>query len=330
MSDKDEQVIIYSDEEDNVEEKQDFTLEGLSEDEVELAKETGLYKEEEDGEHKEQTEPKTEEDGEEGEDTKEEDVLEDKKPDFEDVEGNEDLLEKYSKPEQALYWKWKTDKQKRQDAQEKAKTLEEKLKEAQEGGASKGKIDKIKALLANPDSLTIEALESVLGEQIDIEEKTDEPDPQAVQRKIAMKAQFAEKIGSAKYENFNAISELAKEVIAEDKSGVYQKSIDEAFLNDDIDEAMLVERVMSIARLSPKFGDAKNQVNPEDKEKVDRVLNNSKKKVSSASVSGASGRKIVSQNDLTYDEFKRMNEFDRHKLWDKLKPETQERLLRGK
>jgi hypothetical protein len=101
--------------------------------------------------------------------------------------------------------------------------------------------------------------------------------------------------------------------------------IDESFLNDDVDENMLVERVVNIARMSPKFNEVTNQVKAEDKEKINRVLNNSKKKVSSASVSGASGKRIISESELTVEQASRLSADQ----WAKLKPETRDRILRG-
>ena len=136
---------------------------------------------------------------------------------------------------------------------------------------------------------------------------------------------FAEKIGKAKYDKFDDITVLAKEIIANDKSRTYQKLIDDSFMNDDVDEDMLVERVVSIARMNPKFNEVMNQVAPEKKAEVDRVLNNSKKKVSSASLNGASGKRIISEKELTVEQASKLSA----EQWAKLKPETQKRILMG-
>lgn len=305
--------------------EQEFSVEGLDSREVELAKKQGLIKEDstvevKDGEHKEQ--PVVD-----GEDKPTEKKEEIENPTFEQVEADEKLVEKYGKNEKALYWKWKTDKHKRQEAQNEAKELREKLKEAVDSGVSGKKLEKIKEMLKNPDSLTIEALTAAIDEQIEPDKKPNELDnAQAIQQKVAIKAQFAEKIGSAKYDRFNEISNLAKEVIQSDASKTYQKLIDESFLNDEVDENMLVERVVNIARMSPKFNDVVNKVAPEAKEKADRILENSKKKVSSASVSGASGKRIVSEAELTVEQASRLST----EQWNRLKPETRKRILMGK
>jgi hypothetical protein len=303
-----------------------FSVEGLEPGEVELAKKHGLVEEpkvevevKKDGEHAEPAKPKTE-------DKPSEKEGEVETPTFEQVEADEKLVDKYGKNEKALYWKWKTDKHKRQEAQKEANELKDKLKEAVDSGISGKKLAKIKEMLKNPDSLTIEALTAAIDEQIEPEKKPNELDnAQAIQQKVAIKAQFAEKIGSAKYDKFNEISILAKEVIQGDASKTFQKLIDDSFLNDEVDENMLVERVVNIARMSPKFNDVVNRVNPEDKAKADRVIENSKKKVSSASVSGASGKRIISESELTVEQATRLSSDQ----WAKLKPETRKRLLQG-
>ncbi len=328
MSDRDEQIVIDDQPigEKGGEATQEFSVEGLSSGEIELAKKHGFIKntedkkeegiEIEDGEHKEQSESKA----------KDKEEKEVDSPSFEQVEEDEKLLNKYGKNEKALYWKWKTDKNKRQEAQKEVNQLKERLKEAVDSGVSGKKLEKIKDLLKNPDSLTIESLQAVLDEKIEPEKKDNElNNAQAIQQKVAIKAQFAEKIGSSKYDNFDKISNLAKEVINGDSSKTYQKLIDESFLNDDVDENMLVERVVNIARMSPKFNDVINQVNPEAKAKADRVIENSKKKVSSASLNGASGKRIISESELTPELATKLTT----QQWNKLKPETRQRLLKG-
>lgn len=331
MSEETEPVVIIDESEPVEQAKEGQTAdEELSPGEIELAKKHGIIVadeeekpeegkvEVEDGEHKELPDAKTKEDG-----GKKEEV---ENPTFDQVEADEKLIDKYGKNEKALYWKWKTDKHKRQEAQKEANELKEKLKEAVDSGVSGKKLDRIKDLLKTPDSLTIEALQAVLDEKIEPEKKDHElNNAQAIQQKVAIKAQFAEKIGSAKYDNFDKISNLAKEVILADASKTYQKLIDESFLNDDVDENMLVERVVSIARMSPKFNEVVNQVDPEAKKKADRIIENSKKKVSSASMTGASGKRIISESELTVEQATKLST----QQWNKLKPETRERILKG-
>lgn len=328
MSDKDGELQLEIDDGVETEEadgatEESFEIEGLDSGELELAKKHGFIKEEKDGEHDEQPKPKT--DSKTDEKTEEKEV-DDEKPSFEQAEEDEKLIEKYSKNEKALYWKWKTDKHKRQEAQKEINELRKKVNEAVDSGVSGKKLERIKELLKNPDSLTIESLQGVLEEKIEPEKKDNELDnAQVIQQKVAVKAQFAEKIGNAKYDNFEAISNLAKEVILADGSKTYQKLIDESFLNDDVDENMLVERVVQIARMSPKYNELVNRVKPEDKEKANRIIENSKKKTSSASLSGASGKRIISESELTVEQAVKLSP----DMWGRLKPETRERILKG-
>lgn len=247
-------------------------------------------------------------------------------PTFEQVEADEKLVDKFGKNEKALYWKWKTDKHKRQEAQKEVDALKEQLKVAVEGSTSNKKVEKIKELLKNPESLTVEALQAAIDEQVAEDKKPNDLDnAEVIRNKVATKSMFAEKIGNAKYDKFNDIANLAKDVIKEDASGTYQKLIDESFLNDGVDENMLVERIVNIARMSPKFSAVVNSVAPEAKEKANRVLENSNKKVSSASVNGASGKRIVSEAELTPEQAARLSP----EQWRKLKPETKKRLMAG-
>lgn len=309
--------IVIDDEKEVHEEDKGFEVEGLSAEEVALAKDQKLIIEDD-------KDDKVENQKEEKQDDKEEEVVQEH-PTFDQVEKDEKLIDKYNRNEKSLYWRWKTDKHKRQEAQTEAEALKKKLQEMDGSEESKVKLQKIKELLKNPDSLTIESLESVLGEKIEVPKKEEKDDTEAVNKKVMMKAQFAEKIGNAKYDNFEAISTLAKEVIESDSSKTYQKLIDSSFLDDNVDENMLVERVVNIARMNPKFNETVNQVKSEDKEKINRVLSNSKKKISSAAVSGASGKRIISESELTVDQATRLSA----EQWGKLKPETRDRILRG-
>ena len=112
-----EQSFEIAEETKQTEESTEIDLEGADPREVEMAKEHGLVpKEEDNGEHKEQSEPKTTEDTKKQAEEGSEEEVEDKTPTFEETEDNEELVDKYNPNEKALYWKWKNDKKKRQDA----------------------------------------------------------------------------------------------------------------------------------------------------------------------------------------------------------------------
>lgn len=320
---------------------EDFSIEGLSDGEVELAKEHGLYTEpvdkkpeDTDGKHTEQPEPKTKEDTkEEKEDGEEEEV--DNDPDnFEAMdevfEKNEKSFHKnFSSNQKALYFKNKVEKKKRQEAVAERDDLRTKIDLLKDSSLSTSKIDKISKLLADPDNLpTFEELQAVLKEQK--EEVEDEPkvDTTKLQQKVADKIAFSEKIGKSQYENFDVLIKLAGEMF--NNKPRYQKHFDSMLL-DDTDENELVDYVVDIAKLHKDYG--KPKVDPKDKEEVNRILKNSKKKVSSAAVGGTSGRRIISEDELTCDQVsykaKTMSTAEYDKFFDKLKPATQARIMKG-
>ena len=95
-------------------------------------------------------------------------------------------------------------------------------------------------------------------------------------------------------------------------------------VDKNIDETEIVDFVVDIAKLNKNYGKA-TEPNPVDKDKVDRAIKNSKKKVSSASVSGGGGRRTVDEDDLTIEDAKSLSITQ----WSKLKESTRKRLLMG-
>jgi hypothetical protein len=345
---KNEEVveIVLQDKVEEVEEKA-FDIEGLAPEEIQMAKDQGLYKEpeevkEDDGEQQEQSETKTDSDTEPGEkeEKKEEEVV---NPTFEDVEKKEELIEKFNPNEKALFWKWKGDKKKRQAAQ---KELEE-LKASSELSTLKDnvgnkKLKQISDILGgDADGITIEALQAIIsGEgkkddnapltRADLEEiervRAEKATQQSEQEKrYADRVQTAEKIGQSKYDNFDDIAKLAQEVVSGDKTGTYQQILSDTFVDTEIDEDQVVERVVTIAQLSPKFKELVSKATPEDQEKVGRAIENSKKKKSSASLGGSGKRVVTSESDLTVDDIPSMSSTQ----WSKLKRSTKDRLLKA-
>jgi len=303
----------------------EITEENTSPQEFKLAKKHGMVKEEKkDGEQSKSIESKTEDNPVKKEEVKEE------HPSFEEVEAKEDLIEKYNKNEKALYWKWKTDKHKRQELQKEKDEIASKYELNKVKTSSyQQKLDAINKMLdEGGDNLTVEQLKKVIAEGREELEKTPPPaksEVDVIREKINVKAQFAEKIGQAKYDNFQAIANLAKEVIAEDKTGTYQTIIDKAFTDDAIDENMLVERVVNIARFSPKFLEVSKSGNSEKQEEADKAVKNAAKKVSSASVTSSKGGRSLTEDELTVHDAARLSSDQ----WRKLNPKTKQRLLMG-
>lgn len=313
----DSQVIEI--EEEVVAEPVEITEENTSSQEFAMAKKHGMVKETKD-ELKVEPVVKTDDIQ-----VKEEKVEE--LPTFEKVEEKEELLEKYNKNEKALYWKWKTDKHKRQELQKEKEELQTTYEQDQlKSKVYKNRQDKLSELLDSGAELTIEQIKGILNEgKIEEVKKSDKSESDVMKERVQTKAMFAEKIGQAKYDHFQEISNLAKEIILEDKTGVYQQLIDNAFTNDKVDENTLVEQIVNIARLSPKFNTLGQSGKPEDKQKAGKVIANTSKKVSSASVTGGGGKRSVTEEDLTPEDAVRLSSDQ----WRNLSKQTKERLLKG-
>ena len=319
-----------------------FNEEGLIPEEIAMAKEHGLIKdkkEKEDGEHKVDTGTETEDNPEVKEKVKEEEV---ENPTFDDVEKKEDLIEKYNPNEKALYWKWKSDKKKRQVAEQEREEFKAKYElDSVKNISSKNKLDKIKSALEGGGEITIETLQSIIDGQEATKDDGDRPltkkDLEEIESAKATERERLEKrtkqveerltsienIGKTKHPEFDKISDLAQEITRADKSGTYQKILTEAFVDLEMDEDEVIDRIVTLAKLSPKFKDVGKVVSPEDKEKADRVLKNSKKQINSASLTPKGNKRAVSEDDLTVDDAAQLSTDQ----WLKLKDSTRQRLL---
>ncbi len=272
---------------------QEVDLSELSSDDVDLINKHELVPKEEETEDgkKEKVEKKEDDSTDEEQDDK-------TIPSFEDVEKDEKLVDKYDKNAKAFYWKWKTDKHKRQEAQKELTELKERLESSKTNSVSQKKLEKIATLVnEGKDDLTIESLQAVINEKVEEEQVSGPIKPEDVAKKVNTKLMFAEKIGTAKYDNFIEIANIANEMFNENVT--YKNIITDAINSDGIDENQLVETLVSIAKLSPKYKDIGVETPKEIDEKTNRVIKNSKKKISSASVGGSTSRRVVSYKDLT-------------------------------
>ena len=350
MEDQENQTVEIPEFKEVIEEA--YNTEGLLPQEVEMAKEHGfvkeeadesvkkLDKEEKDGEHTEQPKPETSEDiSEEGEEKKEEVA----KPLFEETEKDESLAEKYNPNEKALYWKWKNDKRKRQDAQKERDEVKAKYDlDTIKDNVSTRKLNEITKALGKED-LTIEMLQGIIDNQQVAEKDDSSPltkadlkrmeddkvkasELQAEQEKaLSMRILTTEKVGKAKYPNFDEIVKVAQEVVDTDNSHTYQEILASAFSDENMDEETLIERVVTIAKLSPKYEEVTKSVKSEDKDKVNRAIKNSKKKISSAALGTSGSKRMVNEDELTPDDAVHLTPDQ----FLKLKPGTRERLLMG-
>jgi hypothetical protein len=209
------------------------------------------------------------------------------------------------------------------------------LAELKESVSAK-RLSQIKEALADPD-LTVEKLQAIIeggnaakGEEerftkseLEAMQKKDVERSKKEQEVINSKVSLAEQIGRSKYNKFDDIVKIAEEVIKTDATGVKLEVFQKALLNKNIDEDQLADIVVDIARFSPKFKELGKAVSPDEQEKVDRAIKNSKKKISSASVGSSGGSRAVSESDLTPEDAVKMSK----EQWSKLSKKTKDRLL---
>lgn len=303
----------------------------------ELARQVGLIKEEEESENNEQSEDEAEQNSKE-EDKKEKEELEDEKDiTFEDVEEDESHLKKFNKNEKALYFRWKSDKKKRQQAQE---DLEDLKAEIQLGGVkgklAQKKLAQIEELLADENrELTVKDLLEIIKsddvketakkklseDEWEREQEKRKKEEGKTQEQYVQRIKEIDTVGKELYENFDDIANLAREVTEKNKA--YAKVVAEAINDFDTSEMDVVDVVLSVAKTHPKFNELDKSPKGEPNSKAKKVLNNSRKKVSSASISGGASKSIDSEDDITPADVARMTVSE----WKKLKPETQKRLM---
>lgn len=332
VEDKKEEVLIEVPEAEEVETEQD--LSGLSTEEVEMAKKHGLINEK--VEDKKDGEDGAEDDKEaddKKEETKEDDdtVLD---PDsFEAMdkvleEDKDKFHKKFTPNAKALYFKHKKERNERQRiAKELENVLAEKDLTAVKESANKAKVTKIADALKK-ENVTVEDLLKIIGDEepepteevkrVEESKKTIEAEKQ---RQYRQRMELAEQIGKSKYENFDKIADLAKEVA--EKNPRFMKSLGEVFLDSNIDEESIVEEVLFIAQRHPKFKDVEKKVDNKSKEDVSRAIKNSNKKPSSASLSGSGKSNLKSEDTLTPED---VVNFSTQK-WMSLSKKTRDRLL---
>jgi len=363
MAEGEKKEIIIDDE--VSEETPEISIEGLSEEEIKSGREQGIIPEEkkEEGgkkeaedEHKEQpdAEAKKDKDGkkQEEKDEKVKDAegkeAESKKKEpefqsFEDTEKDENnLVNNYSSNEKALYFKWKHDKQARQQAQKEAGEYKSQFEHNKvQSKAYQQKLEQINTLLGgDPASITVEAIQGILAgkeeksadkpltrkdlEDIEAGKKAKAEEQKKAQELINSRIKAGEELGKSRYEDFDAIVDLAQEVIKSDTSNTYSTLLAHDVANPDVDIDKVVERVVSIARLNEKFGKKSEKDTPKDTNKdLNRMVENAKKKPSSASVGGGHGKRVIDEADLTIEDAAKLSPDQ----WGKLSSKTRERLL---
>ena len=329
--------VIIEDKAPEVKEDISWDTDGLDEKEVGAAKAHGIIKEKSEEKKEEKKEV-----GDEKEETLDPANFEEMEESFTKDQGS--FHKKFTPNSKALYFKFKRNKQLRQDAETRAekaekdrdfvaiqeKALKKQLKEVND---LLDKIDGGDDKLTTADIRKIAALKEQREEiKEKIEDKKEEAKKDPAEEKkhvdyLQEKSKNAEILGKSKYEDFDRYVELANEVVAKDKD--IAVLLTQAFHDPEVDEDQLVEKIVKYAKLHSDFGkkpEAKEEKKTEkkDSKEIERIVANSQKKKTSASLTGGSGRREVSYDDLTVEDVAKMNRAD----YDKLPKEVRERVLR--
>jgi len=278
--------------------------------ELEEAKKFGLLKEEKDeNEHKGEPEADSKSDKE-----------EEKKITFEDVDKDKNLLGKFNKNEQALYWKYKSDRRKRQEAEERAEefkaTLElEKVKEV----AAKNKLEKVRALLRDESrELTVSEILAIVDDKPQEESPKEQPKVNTEEDKQKQRIEFMEEMGRSQYPDFEKLVSLANEMVT--NTPKYQKMMGALFSDPNTEPQEIIEEVVELAKKHPKY--KAKEASPQEKEKVEKAIRNSERR-SSASLT-AGGTREISESELTIEQAAKLT----NEQWRKLSPTTKQRIER--
>lgn len=310
--------------------------EGLDEQEIKMGQDSGVLKKPvestEEGEVKPAPKPVE----------KQEEKVEDPKS-FEEMDKayNDDqkrFEKNFTYNAKALYFKAKRDKMLRQEAEK--KLVDSVASERLALKKTTERYDKLLADIQNvidridegDESLTTADIRKVILLRDQVKEKVDElrgegdetdngKPSDSDQRYLQEKTKNALILGQSKYENFEHYINLANEVVAEDKdiAGIITK----AFHDKDVDEEQLVEKIVKYARMHPDFA-RKSEVKGKENQQIDRIVANSQKKKTSASLTTGSGPREKSDDDLIPEDVIGMSQ----KRWNSLPDKVRERLMR--
>lgn len=275
----------------------------------------------------------------------------------EDLDSFEKLHDIYqSKPEafyklprniKQLYHSQKGLYKRMKDEEEKRKKFEDDagLRKIQDSVA-RIKLDRIKTRLANPEGLTVEELSELLDEKKEVQDSKDKPltmkDIEAMkeaerkaeeeqsdinrekQATVARRIEGAEAIAKGsisditggKYTDFNDVVALAQEMVkSKSRYGEQIASV----INGDSDIQEIVDVLVDVARLNPKWGTSVNTGKKDDKS-VDRIVKNAGKQQTSATLAGGRGsREVHISEDMDPEEAAR--------VWDKIPRNIKSKIL---
>lgn len=339
---KKEDGIVIINEVDEKEESFSFTEDalkeqGLSDQEIEKAKETGLLKEENKEEQKddevdEDEKEVSDEESEEDESNESEEKLlsEEDYDSFDKVhdiyQNNPDKYRELPKHiknlyrnSKQLYKQAKIETTKRQQSDYSAIQL-------------RGKVDKLESIVEKvrnnlqKEDVKVEDIEEILDSyNVKIEESKNE-DVKGKEElskndidttKYNTLAKEVEDAGLREYSNFEELVDLAYKYAKTPGKERYQKIIINTVLDEDLDEMQKVDQIVDIAKLNPMYGENKTYKN----EKIDRMEKNASKKKTSAAL-GSSGVRRKTYAEIEPEDIANMS-LEEYK---KLPPEVIKRL----
>lgn len=297
----------------------------LSEQELQMGKDLGMFDEVEPKEVEKETEASNDDETV-SENTN---VVEEKKDVVaeEDLspEKEESLVKNFNANEKKLYWERKKERVKRQEAQR------EKELTAIQLAAAKREIE----LLKNGQPKSVEESKEEETQEVDEDDerimtvgefkrmqkaKAEEAEKVNAQaQSIIKRVEMQEVEAKAKYADYEEVTKLAAEMIKTNKS--YARVLAQAANDPDENVA---EVAYNIGRLHPKYGKTAKAEPKAETKQIDRAIKNSEKRVTSASVSGGGGKSAISEADLSVEDVAKMSATE----YGKLSKETRDRILR--
>lgn len=243
----------------------------------------------------------------------------------------------------------------------KLKEAEEKRKEVEsnfeynkvQDSVSRVKLDRVKERLNNPEGITVEELQELIG----IEQKLEDNKPltrkdlEAIEAtkeaEKASKAQKEQTEAQAKQERLNSkvlsTEAYAKENIKDITGGIYSnvddvvklasemagskprysKQINDAFADDNLTESEIMEVIIDIARLNPSWG-KKSDKSENNAGNVEKMVKNANKQQTSAILNSGKGSRVVTVDELTPEDASRLSQAE----WNKLPRNVKDRILK--
>lgn len=300
----------------------------LSAEEVQMGKDFGMFEDEA------ETPEVKDNDSEVVESAEEVKPVEEAKTKVEDVKAENDddvspeketeLIKNFNANEKKLYWERKKERIKRQEAQR------EKELTAIQLSAARREIELLKTGTkesvenSNEEAPVVDEDDErimTVGEFKRMQKaKADEAQKETAKaQEIIKRVELQEVEAKAKYEDYDAVTLLAAEMIKQDKA--YARVLAEAANDPDINVA---EVAYKIGRLHPKYGKAVEPVKKPENKTIDRAIKNSEKRVSTAAVSGGGGKSALTEAELTVEDVSKMSAVE----YGKLSKETRDRILR--